>query len=186
MAQSTELTTAGLAGMVERLATLDVDVPDEERIDRIRFLEEIKSAASAAQARETVAFKRSRLQAEEAAGVPARHRGKGIGADVALARRDSPHRGARLVGLAQALVEEMPHTLAALEADEINEWRATLVVRETACLSRADRATADSELAGRLGAMGDRQVEAATKQISYRLDPHSFVARARRAEAERR
>lgn len=44
----------------------------------------------------------------------------------------------------------MPHTLAALTRGEISEWRATLVVRETATLSHADRAQVDRELDGHL------------------------------------
>ena len=41
--------------------------------------------------------------------------GQGIAAQIALARRESPARGSRLLGLAKALVTEMPHTMAALE-----------------------------------------------------------------------
>ena len=73
--------------------------------------------------------------------------GKGVGAQIALARRESPARGSRLLGLAKALVTEMPRTLAALNAGELNEWRATLLVRETACLSAADRSAVDDRLA---------------------------------------
>ena len=60
-------------------------------------------------------------------------------AEVALARRDSPNRGGRHLGFARALVHEMPRTLAALAAGALSEWRATLIVRESACLSVADR-----------------------------------------------
>ncbi|HSV40540.1 MAG TPA: hypothetical protein VLI04_17385, partial [Nocardioidaceae bacterium] len=154
------ITTEELAAFVARLGHVSPAVDDAERIDRIRVMEQAKAALAAAQARETVAFKRSQLAAQDAAGVPARNRGKGISAQVALARRESPFKGGRLVGLAEALVGEMPHTLAALAAGEINEWRATLVVRETACLSRADRGTVDTELAGRLGSWGDKQCAA--------------------------
>ena len=91
------------------------------------------------------------LQRREQArlGVPAEKLGAGIGAQIALARRESPARGGRLLGLAKALITEMPHTLAALETGQLNEWRATLLVRETACLSAADRAAVDAELARR-------------------------------------
>ena len=180
------LTVAKLTDLVTALGATPGSAGEAERIDRIRVLEQVKSACAAAQARETVALREQRLAAEEAARVPVRDRGKGLGAEVALARRESPHRGSRLLGLAQALVTEMPHTLAALERGEINEWRATLAVRETACLSRDDRRQVDVELAGRLGAWGDRQVEAETRKIAYRLDPHAVVARARQAEADRR
>jgi hypothetical protein len=49
-----------------------------------------------------------------------------VNAQVALARRESPHRGDRLVGLAQALHHELPHTLAAMTAGQLSEWRATI------------------------------------------------------------
>jgi hypothetical protein len=102
------LTTAELRGWVARLSVLDAGVGDAERVDQLRVLEELKGAAAAAQARVTSDFARSQV-----AGDPAQE-GRGVAAQVALARRDSPPRGARHVGLATALVAEMPHTLAAL------------------------------------------------------------------------
>lgn len=170
------------------LADIDRQVSDAERIDQLRALEELKSAAAAAQARIAVDFDAAQRAAQAAAGVPAKERGKGIGAQVALARRESPHRGGRLLGLAQALVREMLHTYAALAAATINEWRATLLVRESACLSLPDRAAFDAEVAGDLAALerlGDKQLVARAKQVAYRLDVASVVRRARRAEAER-
>ena len=50
-----------------------------------------------------------------------------------MSRHDAPVLGNRHLGFAQALVEEMPHTLAALECGALSEWRATLIVRESAC-----------------------------------------------------
>ncbi len=97
---------------------------------------------------------------QAAAGVPEERLGAGIGAQIALARRESPAKGGRLLGLAKALVTEMPHTLAALESGQLNEWRATLLVRETACLTAADRAAVDAHLAadtGTLAGVGDRR-----------------------------
>ena len=47
--------------------------------------------------------------------------------------------------------------MAALQAGQISEWRATIVARETACLTREDRLVADTELAGRLAQLGDRE-----------------------------
>src|SRR6516162_8531668 len=67
-------------------------------------------------------------------------------AAAALARRDSPTRGGRHLGFAKALVYEMPHTLAALECGVLSEWRATLIVRESACLDVEDRRALDAEL----------------------------------------
>ncbi len=179
--------TAGeLASLLAALALASPAAGDAARVDRIRVLEELKGAVSAAQAREAVVFKASQLARQRAAGVPAGDVGKGISAQVALARRESPHRAARLMGLAEALVAEMPHTMAALSAGVVSEWRATIVVKETACLSRHDRGVVDARLAGRLGSLSDRQVFAEARRHAYELDPLSFVTRGRKAVADRR
>ena len=160
---------------------------DVERIDQLRALEELKCAAEAAQARLTVAFDRSQREAEARAGVPEARRGRAIAAQVALARRVSPHRGRQHVGLALVL-DELPCTRDAFRAGRITEWRATLLVRETACLSRQDRAEVDRRVAGDpevVEGMGDGEIVAAAREAAYELDPVSFVERRRRAEADR-
>ncbi|HEX5428785.1 MAG TPA: HNH endonuclease, partial [Pedococcus sp.] len=151
------LTTVELAEFLSRLPDLDVDgVPDAERIDQLGLLESIKAAAAGAQARVSVAFADSQREQRAARGVPARERGRGLGAQVALARRESPHRGSRHLGLALALVGELPHTFAHLRAGRVSEWRATIVCRETACLTREDRGRVDVLLAEVLPTLGDR------------------------------
>ena len=159
---------------------------DAALIDAISALERLKGAAAAAQARLTVAFKASQLQEQRAAGVRSSDLGRGIGAQVALARRESPHRGGRLVGLADALVHEMPCTMQALEAGDISEWRATIVARETACLTREDRGILDGQLDGQLRRLSDTRLAAEVRRIAYSLDPASFVARASKAVADRK
>ncbi|MGI8701122.1 MAG: HNH endonuclease, partial [Nocardioidaceae bacterium] len=159
---------------------------DAARIDRIRALEELKGAVAAAQAREAVEFKASQLADQKAAGVPARDLGKGISGQLALARRESPHRAARLMGLAEALVGEMPHTMAALSSGVISEWRATIVASQTACLSVDDRRRVDARLAARLETSSDRQLFTEACQHAYAIDPLSFVTRGRKAVADRR
>ena len=174
------LTTAELRGWIARLSNLDAGVSDGERVDQLRLLEELKGAAAAAQARVTVDFVRSQVEADPA------QEGRGVAAQVALARRDSPHRGARHVGLATALVSEMPHTLAALSRGQISEWRATVMVRETAVLSVADRRRVDARLAPRLEHLGDAGVEREARALAYQLDPGWVLRRGRRAVADRR
>jgi hypothetical protein len=175
---------------VDALAGLERELPDAERVDVIRALEELKGAAAAAQARTITDFDASQCQAQRDAGEPERRVGRGIGAQVALARRDSPFRGDQCLGFAKALVGEMPHTLALLTRGVLSEWRATLLVRETAYLTREHRAVIDAELAGPdakepLEEMSDRALLAEAKRIAYRLDPHAVVDRARRAEKQR-
>lgn len=175
-----------LAALIDRLPALSTELCDSERIDLIAALERVKGAAAAAQARLTVAFKASQLAAQRAAGVSSTHQGKGIAAQVALARREPPFRGSRFVGLADALLHEMPCTMAALEAGEISEWRATIVAQETACLSREDRGTVDGELAGSLRRLSDGRLAAEARRLAYALDPASFVERSSKAVADRR
>ena len=161
---------------------------ESELVDGIAELERLKAAAAARQARLAAALDAARRRAEAAAGVPAERRGRGVAAEVALARRDSPARGSRHLGFAKALVNEMPHTLAALEAGALSEWRATIVVRESACLDIEDRRRLDVELcsdATALDGVGDAALAAAAKAIAYRLDPHAVVDRAARAHHDR-
>ena len=63
-----------------------------------------------------------------------------------------------------------------------------LVARETAVLSREDRADVDRELAPKLAGWGDRRVEGEARKAAYRLDPHAAVAASpgRRVGAARR
>nr|WP_231715079.1 HNH endonuclease signature motif containing protein [Arthrobacter gengyunqii] len=153
-------------------------------IDEIRLLEELKSAAAAAQARAAVAFDASTRRAQARAGLAAEQVGRGVGAQIGLARRESPHRGNRLLGLAKILTAEMPCTLQALSVGVISEWRATLLVRETACLSREDRGRVDEVVAGDLAGLetlGDRALIARVRSLSYGLDPHAVVNRAAKA-----
>jgi hypothetical protein len=149
---------AALAALIDRLRGLGSggpDVDDAVRIDRIRLLEDVRSAAAAAQAAETTAFAASQRAALTAAGVGTDKIGRG-------------------------------HTFRALSDGRVSEWRAMLVARETAWLSRDHRARADRKLSPRLEHLGDRQVEAETKTLAYRLDPEGAAAKARGADADRR
>jgi len=156
-------------------------------VEEISRLEAVKSAAAAGQAR-AAALDELRRADEAASGVPKARQGRGVANEVALARRDSPARGGRHLGFAKALVYEMPHTLAALECGALSEWRATLIVRESACLDVEDRRRLDAELCGdvsNLDGMGDARVAAAAKEIACRLDVEAVVDRAARAESDR-
>ena len=158
VALTDSVTVADLARM---LAGIPAPVSAAALIDETRELEDLKSALAARQARDAVAFDLSQRREQADAGVSADQLGSGIAAQIALARRESPAKGGRLLGLAKALVTEMPRTLAALEAGQLNEWRATLLARETACLSAADRAAVDEELApdaGTFRGAGDRAI----------------------------
>ncbi|MGC2653768.1 MAG: DUF222 domain-containing protein, partial [Mycobacterium sp.] len=174
--------------MFDKLVSVDPSADEQALVRRITELERLKSAAAAGQARAAAALDAARRSSEAAVGVPTPRRGRGVASEVALARRDSPARGNRHLGFAKALVHEMPYTLAALEHGLLSEWRATLIVRESACLDVEDRRALDAELCGEptdLDGMGDARVAAAARAIAYRLDPHAVVERAAKAENER-
>nr|WP_310782112.1 DUF222 domain-containing protein [Mycobacterium sp. Z3061] len=171
-----------------RLSQVDSGATEAELVARITELEQVKSAAAAGQARAAAALDAARRAAESAAGVPAGKRGRGVASEVALARRDSPARGGRHLGFATALVHEMPHTLAALEHGALSEWRATLIVRESACLDVEDRRTLDRELCAAMDTLvglGDKRITAAVQKIAYRLNAQAVVDRAAKAPADR-
>jgi hypothetical protein len=168
------------------LAGLSTADTEAETIDRIRVLEELKAACAAAQARETAALRELRCTEEAGRGVPVRERGRGVGAEIALARRISPRRGSQEVGLARALVEEMPHTLAALTAGEISEFKATIMARETAWLPVEARREVDEVMADRLAVVGERRLGGEARAHAQRLDPTAAGNHADRAVKERR
>jgi Domain of unknown function (DUF222) len=174
---------------LDGLAAVDPHADEAVLIEQIGWLERVKSAAAAGQARAAAVLDAKRRAAEAAAGMPRAKQGRGVANEVALARRDSPARGGRHMGLAKALVHEMPHTLAALQRGALSEWRATLIARESACLDVEDRRRLDAELCanvGKLEGMGDARIIAAAKEIAARLDAQAVVDRAAQAAADRR
>ncbi len=174
------------AAWIESLARHDGhELSDHARIDRIGELESLKAAAAAAQARITEAFDRSQ-RAGAPALKPAGEVSRSITSQVALARRESPASGQRHLGVALGLVRDLPRTLHALTHGTISEWRATLIVRETATLSREDRMQLDAEIAPQLAGSGDRRVADLARKIASRLDPGAALRRNQKAEADRR
>lgn len=154
----------------------------------VERLERMKSTAAAAQARATALWSTKRRAAEAVAGLPVRRRGRGLSSEIALARRDSTTKGDQHLGFAKALVHEMPCTLAALEAGVLSEWRATIIVRESACLTVEDRRRLDHRMCGdptALDGLGNKRITAKAKAIAYELDPHAVVDRAAKAPEER-
>lgn len=161
-------------------------VGDAARIDELAVLERVKGAVAARQARVTDAFARSQQAEGAAVGVSPAEVGRSVCAQVALARRDGPARGSRHVGLARALVREMPGVLGVLAQGLTTEWRATVIVRETAHLSVEQRAQVDAAIAGGLAGWGDARTEREVRAWAQRLDPYGAARRAAKAAGDRR
>lgn len=188
---------AALADVGERLegqsATGDGD-PDAarerlvaaQRIELISMLEWLKSTAAAAQARLTDAFARSQQPDAGASASDHAQARRSVRAQIGLARRDSPHRAARLVNLAAVLVRQMPGVLGALARGHTSEWRARLIVQETRHLSAEQRAQVDAAIADQLVNWGDAQTQRQVRAWACRLDPHGAAARTANAAKDRR
>jgi hypothetical protein len=143
-----ESTAPAVEAWVEQLVSYAGADDDEERVRLIGALERLACAARGLQADLTADLDESVRRAERDRRVSAARQGRGVAAEVALARRESHHRGRQHVGLARVLVDEMPCTRRALRQGRITEWKATILARETACLSVEDRQTVDRRLAG--------------------------------------
>jgi hypothetical protein len=180
------------------LLRADLNADNAGLIDQTHAYENIKNMLAGQQARLAVTFEarhsqehahRETLTAENLGKDRSKDHGPGAGAaeQIALARGESPHRGGRLLSTAKALVQ-MPHTLAALDTGQLNEERAMHLVKETACLSPADRSAVDEELAADTGTFtgaGTRTVIAAARAAAARKDPRSVAQRASHAASER-
>ena len=171
----------GLSAVRDGLSEIDVaSLSDRERLALVGELERLKGAAAAVQARAVHAV---RVAREECAG---RDVVRSVGSEVALARRESPTLGDRFVGLSRALVEELPETMARLASGEIGEWHAVQVTRETATLSREDRAEVDRRLGPVMASLSPRALGRAARRVAAELDAASVVRGMEAAVASRR
>ena len=128
---------ASVAGFRAWLGSVDVaGLSDAERVELVGELERVKGAVSAVQARAVDAL---RCSHEQGAAGRSGGAGRSVGSMVALARRESPSLGDRFVGVARAVVHEMPVTMAALTDGVVGERHVVAMVAATACLSRQDR-----------------------------------------------
>lgn len=184
---------AGLRATLAELSGTDVTgLGEADLLEVVAVLEAAKGAASAVQARATAAFvadRDKRAGQQRASGEITRREAavlrRASRTEVALARRCSPGQADRHVGVARALVTDLPHTMAALTSGRISEWRATIVARETSCLSPANRREADRRLTKCLTTLGDRGLAAAAHRACIDLDQAAIVERRRRAAASR-
>ena len=181
------LGATAVAAWTGALAEADLDTDPAAMVEEIRALEELACAARARQARLAAAFDAAEQDRQAAAGTRAARRGRGVADQVALARRESPHRGRLHLSLARVL-PELPHTAEAFRRGLVTEWRVMQIACETACLGREERTTIDRAVAGdpeAFAAYADRTVLAEVRKLVARLDPAAVAERRRRAESER-
>jgi len=178
--------TGDITGLHGALTSMLAVESEADAIERIRVLEELKAAAAAAQARAAATLHSLRYDAEAERGVPAEKRCRGLGAEVGLARRESPARGSRFLNLARTLIDDMPCALAGLESGAVSEEKAHTLHRETSWLSAEKRRLVDELMADRLDRVGVRRLAAEARAHAQRLDQEAAVEHVERCEKERR
>ncbi|MBP6994766.1 MAG: HNH endonuclease [Phycicoccus sp.] len=107
-------------------------------------------------------------------------------AELALARRCSPAVMDRQVGVAKALVAEMPATMGLLTTGQISEGQAFAMVARTACLTLEDRASVDALLAADLPGLSARATHGAAERAAAEADNAAVALRHAAAVASRR
>ncbi|WP_216656513.1 HNH endonuclease [Nocardioides marmotae] len=190
-AETGMLAASSIAHVREQLTAalqLPSGLDDADRIDSITALEDLVRVATAAQAALARELDAAQREVQARAGVPAAVRGRGVAAQVALARKESHHRGQRHLGIAKLVAAEMPHLWAAWRQGKVTEHGVSLALRETACLEVEDRLEVDRLLAADPGALdrcGEREIASSCRRHAARLDAAAVVKRQRRAHADR-
>ncbi len=177
-------TPAQIAVALELLEGVDVGALDDQSVvEVVTLCERLKGAAAALQARASVHLIQRREGSDECRrGRPDRS----VRAELALGRRCSPTVMDRHIGMAKALVREMPQTMSLLSSGRITERQAFHLVARTACLMLEDRVAVDELLAADLPGLSDRQTQGAAERAAAELDNaaiarrHSAAVRSRR------
>ncbi len=170
----------------EALSALPPATTEREAIERITALEELTSAAAAAQAREALTFDMHRRNREAEDGVPSARQGRGVGAEIGLARKVSRARGSKLVGFARTLLMDLPHTYEALSQGEISEEKAQAVARESSWLPREKKQELDEQMADRLAEVGVGRLSSEVRMLAQKLDQVAAVDHLDHCTTERR
>lgn len=174
-----------IEGLIVAFSQAPTLVDDAEAFERMNQAERLKAAITAYQVRETDAAIDRRFVTEKAAGVPAHRRCRGFGAEIALARQESPSRGSRFAKFAQVLMREMPCTFRALEAGEISEEKARAVFREIAWLPSHLRHSIDAQLQELFSGTGLKRLAGEARRMAQHADPAATVEHMEYEERQR-
>ncbi|WP_039739219.1 DUF222 domain-containing protein, partial [Saccharomonospora halophila] len=139
---------------------------DEGPLVRVRELGEQRARIEAEQLRQIATWYRGCTGVREAA------------AELALLLSISEHHARRRLDLAITLVTRLPHTLAAMEAGTVDEYKASKVAEPTACLPDETARAVDRLVAGHLAGRDPGTIRRRVHRVVARLDPHGAADRA--------
>lgn len=176
-----------LARACEALEPLVEGIPSAESVllEAVERAERTAAIARAVGKRASVAFRAARVRAEREAGVPAEQRGRGVRAELGLARRISPARAGNELALDRVVVESLPRTFGLLARGEISEWASNEVAKAVIVLDDADRAQVDADIAAELPAVSAPRAGSLARARANELDVRAALARNERQREQR-
>ncbi|GAA4685277.1 HNH endonuclease [Nocardioides nanhaiensis] len=175
------------ATLVEAAAGAGWGRDERALVETLTAMEQLSCAIAGVQADCAVALDASVRAREAAQGVRAARQGRGVAAQVGLARQESPHRARALVGFAKDLATDLPRTREALLTGRLNEFRAMVIARESGCLDAEQRLALDEAICapGVLDGLGTRQLAGELRKRVAEIDPAAVVRRHERAVRDR-
>lgn len=174
--------------MFEVSWNIDPAATEAALVDQLAAMTRATAGIAAEQVRLTALLEAKRRARKAAEGVSVAKQAQGLASEVGLARQASPWHGAKYLKASRILVDDMPHTLAALQSGALTENRAMIIADQAACLSPADRHAMDAELCADpdvLDGLGDRRVEAEAGRVAIRLDHDAVMERISRHQCDR-
>ncbi len=179
--------TESLERIIATVQQLPAELDDPATVALIAQLERLKAACCAAQAIVSAAMLTRSVTADGGRKVPRGEAAvrRNVAAEVALARRESPAAGQKLLRMADMLATDLPSVTRALRDGETSEYRVALLTQELSVLERADRRVADQLLAPSLARLGNLGTLNKAKAIAAELDVAAVVRRNSKALADR-
>lgn len=170
------------------LAALDTGGTAKEHHEKIALAEEVKGAAAGAQVMAATMLEADVVARRTEAGVRENNPSYGVGAQVALARRESPEQGRAFLGFSGRLIADLPFTLIALTRGKIGEAQARNIDRETENLPSAQRGEIDAALLRDpegLKGLCVRAVIDRVRRLAYEYDSSDALTRLEEAKSRR-
>ncbi|WP_336245090.1 HNH endonuclease [Paeniglutamicibacter quisquiliarum] len=174
--------------MRDGLAALDTGGTAKEHHEKIALAEEVKGAAAGAQVMAATMLEADVVARRTEAGVRENNPSYGVGAQVALARRESPEQGRAFLGFSGRLIADLPFTLIALTRGKIGEAQARNIDRETENLPSAQRGEIDAALLRDpegLKGLCVRAVIDRVRRLAYEYDSSDALTRLEEAKSRR-
>lgn len=138
--------TDGVRTLARALSLAPAEQDACESVEAINAYECLKSTSSAKQAEQACTLEDVVTAERIAKGIREKHPSWGIGADIALARHESPRTGVQFLNYSRILTEDLTRATQGLKDGTITEDEAQLIVREVRNLRSENRRLIDQML----------------------------------------